>query len=402
MVKGMASSGEAELKQRFFVERGNPKAAEGEWEVLCSGFYVDEALQDYDQVKDQLQHLLGALEHLHRNAQLLLGRRQSPGRQAIELRLQLGRTEAQRVRAFERALAKSAAVDQPSVIEFRRAVLGSRWLTPDEARAFISSPATQTLPRETFEEEGIPFLNHIALYRGAVSTPDGAAWKVIVEVDTPKAVFCVSSDETEEGVIAATAFDMPVLHETDGREVAHVQPGSLLDELRELGAWLSQRYPWNETDAVWFVLTGRPPRVNPLRCHADIRRHRHYSRAMITLEVEPWVSVETVERAYRFCQQQLLKGPGRTGDNRKSSEKSLAVFEFVVGQIDDHGNSPSWPKLLETWNRTHSSDWHFEHSDLLRQAFVRAKAKILHPSFNPHDSPRGLVQPKVASKVDLT
>jgi hypothetical protein len=380
----MPSQPETALKQRFFATRGDFERTAGEWAVLSDKAYVAEALQDYDHVEEQLQHLLEALSSLHRTARLLSGGSQPLGRQVVDLRLRLDAAEARRTRTFERALATSAGVEQPRVIAFREAVLGGRLLTREQARAFVSSPAAQALPRATFEAEGIPFLDHVAHYREAAATPDGAAWQVMVEVDPPGAVYSVSSGQIEESGAGATAFSTAVLREHGGRQEAQVLPGSLLDDLRELAGWLGVRYPWKETDAAWFVLTGLPPRVEPLKCRADIRRHRHYSRATITLEVEPWVSGETVERAYRFCQQQLLKGPERAGDNRKVSDKSLAVFDFVVEQIDDRGQVPSWPKLLAIWNRTHSADWQFDRADHLRQAFFRAKARVLHPSINAH------------------
>ena len=47
-------------------------------------------------------------------------------------------------------------------------------------------------------------------------------------------------------------------------------PGSLLDELLGLSSWLTVVYDWKQEDALWFVLTGKTPRINPMEVGASL------------------------------------------------------------------------------------------------------------------------------------
>ena len=93
-------------------------------------------------------------------------RSDAPREQAKKVRgLEANWFVGDRTRAMVQAMSELFAMlayQYPEVKEFREKVLGSRFLTADEAHAFIASYATRTFSRRWFEEWGIPFVGHSA------------------------------------------------------------------------------------------------------------------------------------------------------------------------------------------------------------------------------------------------
>ena len=286
--------------------------------------------------------------------------------------------EEVRAAAVSMALAKDA--DTTEVVhDLRNTVLLGRVLTPEEARALLASPAAAVLGAADFLERGIPLVGHASHVLGS-SFENGT-------LDVELAV-------TPGGTIRAElrglgeAPGLPAIeYESARAEIvrAPLWPASVLDMLRLGGAWLAERYPWRERDGVWFLLTNRPPTVWPLRyrvepqltepaMHALVEPRRHYMRAVVTLEIEPWVDAKTVTRAYRAIQQRLARGR----DKRKLEDRNLHVFAFVVGQIDRRGRRPPFPELMERWNaRDLPEGWRYADPRRFNRDFNRARDALL-------------------------
>jgi hypothetical protein len=123
-------------------------------------------------------------------------------------------------------------------------------------------------------------------------------------------------------------------------------PGSLLGDLRELCRVMTKSHPWDIDQATWFVLTGEPPLVQPIRAKVNsswipgIR-----ALTTISLTIQPWVPAETVEHAYRQVQRRVLGG-----HNKRIGDKSLRLLEFVTERADANGNLPSGSMLVQEWD----------------------------------------------------
>jgi len=83
------------------------------------------------------------------------------------------------------------------------------------------------------------------------------------------------------------------------------------------------------------MLTDDPPEIEPLKVHRDA------SSGAFRLIFEPWISEETVRRAYRSVQ---------LGDNRPLERKCLAAFLFVTAHTEP-GEKPKWAELTRRWNK---------------------------------------------------
>lgn len=191
---------------------------------------------------------------------------------------------------------------QPSVAEWRRRVLANRLLTQAEARDFLRSPATAVLTVEDFERHGIPVLGHHSEIVEEGVSADGA-FRVRLRVTPPggeiEKVFADVAGKPQVWVPFAVRFEKPDAYDT--------LPGSVTDQLRLIGVELAELYLWEQEDAVRFVLTGEAPTWPAITGWVERRDGIEYTQGMIGLEVEPWVSVETVSAAYRRLQEMMFR-----------------------------------------------------------------------------------------------
>jgi hypothetical protein len=130
-----------------------------------------------------------------------------------------------------------------------------------------------------------------------------------------------------------------------------------LGDLHKLVGQLIERYPWEEFEAVWFVLTGRAPWVAPLSWQArGSGVVWSFEHQFITIKVEPWVSEETLQRTYREAQLQLLQG-----DNRPAKDKQVKLLRFVTSRTDPTTLTPNKrarmaKELLAKWDEQNPDD----------------------------------------------
>jgi hypothetical protein len=133
-------------------------------------------------------------------------------------------------------------------------------------------------------------------------------------------------------------------------------------QLEILGEWLAAKYPWeNVGDAVVFLISGRPPRLaQPLSAISNM------GNASYSLTFSPWISEETLMRAYRVIR---VTPPG---------DKTVRVLRFVSGQADEEGRLPSWSALLNRWNATNPNE-EFKDKSALYKAYRRAVEALVPP-----------------------
>jgi hypothetical protein len=135
--------------------------------------------------------------------------------------------------------------------------------------------------------------------------------------------------------------------------------------LQKLGEWLVDKYPWESVgEAEVFLISGRPPRLaEPLRASHD------GGSATYSITFPPWVSEDTIVRAYRTIQTLHRQPPG---------DKTLRVLRFVSEQANDEGVLPSWATLYELWNAAYP-DERFSSRSALFKAYRRAVEALVPP-----------------------
>jgi hypothetical protein len=321
-------------------------------------------------------------------------------RQSQAASARLNPDEMERMDTVSVCLAKLAAM-RSDVRRFRSEVLGDERLTPEQACGFLGSPALAVLIPAQLKSYGIPPVGHTA-----TPVPHHGSWPslllpesvqqvdigVIRGVDRRRELRYVVTLFVDPPAVTVQAMSDPgvpskfLIFVDEGRlKKAPTWPGALLDELRKLGTELEKDYHWPQGAGPWFVLTGDVPPVSPFRtsgsfCVAD------HMYGTITLHIEPWISAETVLKAYRAIQRDVLRH-----DNRPLNRRTLALLRFVMDRSTNDGQLPRWRTLVEEWNAAHCSEdtaWMYRGpdgaQDIRRFArdFHRAYQAVLRPRYH--------------------
>ncbi|MDT7944437.1 MAG: hypothetical protein RQ985_07835 [Dehalococcoidia bacterium] len=249
-----------------------------------------------------------------------------------------------RAAAFASFLAALARTE-PSVVRYRREVLGGRTLSEGEALRFIESPVLATAPWELLKDLSC------ALWEaeGQVWEEDG---ELVVELTGP---VC----RRWRGHIEWRWLRYP----RQGREEAvRVASQSVLGWLGELASRLARRYHWQEAQASWFILVDTPPWVSPVRWRLNNHLTPFFARPTIELIVEPWWPARRLMEDYRRLQRQL-------GITKGIGEKASGLVAFLADHVrvrhaPESGANPvlelpPWQRLMALWNEIHPT-WRYQ------------------------------------------
>jgi hypothetical protein len=126
---------------------------------------------------------------------------------------------------------------------------------------------------------------------------------------------------------------------------------------------------WREAEAAWIVVTGQLREV-PRCLVGEIEgfSNTNLTYAKVKLEVEPWITAETVTQAYQYLQHLVL---GRRP--RAFSEKNMTMARFVMqrllnllsdGSDDERSQELTWRGMARSWNQTYPhwsyrDEWQF-------------------------------------------
>ncbi|HEV2123236.1 MAG TPA: hypothetical protein VGW38_10740, partial [Chloroflexota bacterium] len=107
----------------------------------------------------------------------------------------------------------------------------------------------------------------------------------------------------------------------------------------------------------------------------------HYTRGVITLEVEPWVDAKTVMKAYRSLQRFMIGAV----DNRPVRVRSCEAFEFLDGRLDSESTTlAQWETLTRLWNQegAQTDEERYKYPHKMRELYNRVKDKVLTPRYH--------------------
>lgn len=103
-----------------------------------------------------------------------------------------------------------------------------------------------------------------------------------------------------------------------------VLPESVLDELRLVAESVVVKFPgWSEGAATWFVLTGSSQVIYPIRVNTTVIPAIDYTQGLVTWNVEPWASGQSVLKAYRRAQKDIIGGQQRELSGRLSGRPQV-------------------------------------------------------------------------------
>jgi len=359
---------EEKLRKQLALKLKRDDVPEPLWNDLKEDGYI----ADVSLTGEGFADLVRVAKRRIRFARAMEGRDTPPGRSQVEVTPKANRHDIERALAVSTCLAKLAAMN-PRVRSFRDKILGGKLLTREQARAFVTSPATRFFRRWQFQSWRIP-IDHNARIVADEWRDDGEAkyHNLTIFVDPPGDTKAVTRK-----VLSDYTLDYETLaYPGEGRYAGVVQlwPDSVLDALRKLSDWLVEQYHWNQAQATGFVLTGEPPLVGPIRAHIGTSFGDH-NHCAITLTIPAWVSADSVLHTYRQIQREVL---GR--DNRHLATKNLALLRFVFDRMDSRGQFPPWRKLRDLWNSEHS-DWRYSDTRVFARDFRRGERSVLYPNY---------------------
>jgi hypothetical protein len=266
------------------------------------------------------------------------------------------------------------ACNDPLVRQYRSNVLGSRLLPDAVAREFLTSDLAQWFPVALFVKHGVSPVRHTyrVLFKDAVEQGGRRLSRITIEVQG------VGEPWTfQRSIDQCNAMSLLSYPAADGW-VARVRVNheSVLDDLQVVANQLSRRFPWEEYQATWFVLTGAVPLWWPVRRSIVRLWDEDFEYQALTLVVEPWAPASTVLRAYRAAQQQMLSGR----ENRPLRRKNLELFRFCNVRMADGNESPDWGLLALEWNEAHPAE-RVGNPDALKRIFNRVQRQLVFPSY---------------------
>lgn len=147
----------------------------------------------------------------------------------------------------------------------------------------------------------------------------------------------------------------------------YVRPGSTLDELRRRAEAVEELFGIPAPEAVRTILTGLPPRLEPIRISARFKYTPAASR--IYMEIDPAMTPKEISLAYADYRRQLLKGRAR-----RLSRKHLQLAKFMCTRPASEKGRES----MAAWNRKFRQWKYTQVTNFLRDA-AAAKRRLLRP-----------------------
>jgi hypothetical protein len=337
---------------------------------------------------------------------------------------QLGEDATKRAQVFSECLAKLAAPEDviirqsadgpvevyPEVKDFRVKYLDDKLLTPRQARALLTSPVAAHWPRLFFKTLRVPVVGHTDQVTEGLTDERGPY--SLIEVPLPSSKV-ESFKDRRPLPLSAGPWEIPAKRESarsndkPRRELetkpgnwkilpfpgedgyTHrvlVQPHSVLGDLNKIVSRLIQRYPWEEPDTVWFVLTGETPQVAPLtwqaRWFGSGIGEDSFRYGFVTLKIEPWVDPKLVWKVYTDIQRGLRNGRR----NRRLESKSLELLRFVNEQVNVANLSrgerrKKGSELVAAWDKENPDDSYNGNTREFWKAYHRARRAVMSPSY---------------------
>jgi hypothetical protein len=305
------------------------------------------------------------------------------------------------------ALIAERAERDPIVRRVRGELLvGGVVLEPVDALKFLESPAPRFLGIARYKRLGRPESLSSVLVENVKRVPRKPRRRVVKLTATLKlkiypgrpgrtlrAVAILAGPPDSVGWLPLIAY--PV--ENDVRELA-VFPDSVLDRLRVAGELVAHRYFWSKAQAVWFILTGACPLYAPVVARFRERRiqdgldglskgrlrriHDQRVGGRLFLEIEPWVSAETVFTLYRGFQRSLYRQKRR----RVVRYGQLELYRFAR-PLRQQGLA--WREIHDRWKKTPRGKANpIRNWRNFSKAFGRVQLELLAPVNRPGSTGR--------------
>jgi len=275
-----------------------------------------------------------------------------------------------------------------SPYEAHRAEIFSEWLANDANNGYhlkrirrnqhqLNRWGVPELSQRTLTpSEAIDYLRHQDCRGRPVTMEDLDRYETLSW--PPKSIKDVPLVRDDEGVAldrSGTEVTHPLL-EGEGQLTAS---GSRLIFQSRIGLGLlvldarivATRYFWTPEQALWFILTGQYPVLQPITIAYRERsfgfHDSGYTRGLVTIKVEPWVSEQTVLAAYAEAKKWARP-------KKHKSLRDLKAWQFVIRKV-----AMGLEKTLYyAWNNEHPQET-IRHRQAFSRSVKAAKDAVLRP-----------------------
>lgn len=153
-----------------------------------------------------------------------------------------------------------------------------------------------------------------------------------------------------------------------------------LSDAREAAAaasHLKKLYDWHEGEAAWWVLTGAPPSVRPVRVHYRASHSvNNPDLYLITLEAPPWISVKTLAGAFAEMKRRVR------AERKLPKARAIRVAKFIEAQMHEAGtNKPTFEDMRQQWNRENPGEKFSNYRDFWKIYDRLPVEQITHPPY---------------------
>jgi hypothetical protein len=347
---------EDEVRRRLEKALRRP-VTERLWEILLEQGHVGEVVDGHRDVGWLVQFVGGLLDALHEQER---SPRMTPEHRPPSI--------GPSTWALSLAAAQIAGKDQ-EVRAFRDEILDSQLLGWDELEAWVKHHAGMAGAPTLYVTAPLPSANRVR------RAPGGR-----YDIEPPL------RSVTHAGISSRLLKYVAPGDEWVRRVATTI--GNPLDRLRRLASELAPVYGWDDAQAVVFVLTGRAPLINPIRVSTPSTLFRdgalHSWSSRVTIEVDPAISPELVEQAYRSA-----RNEAGLAHHRMLSDKHAELSAFCTQR--EH---QPWSQRFKDWNSTHQH-WRYDNESNFRRDAIRATHRLLNPNGLPGATPiRALPAPK--------
>lgn len=314
----LAFRNEEELRAWVETRLGGP-VDDRIWRLLVKDRYVDEALNP------EFRNVRGLLER-YRELEALKGHREPAVREPREVRL----PPDKRLIALSEILAAEAS-RLPEVLRFRQEVLGGQLIPREQVPSWIEQKA---------EEDGG------GTHRVEIPLPPGHELPDPMGKLSPEWLRRLADTIEKHGLRIYCGFrpdtlSYPGLPGEDWARRVPVRHDGVLGRLKRIAGQLCKRYPpWQEAQAVAFVLSGAIPLVPIGRVTYHLSSHMP---ARMTMMVDPRLSKEEVADLYARHRRKLFQG-----QDKPMTEKHLRLAVFLA-----ENPTSTWAERMLKWNASY-------------------------------------------------
>lgn len=337
---------------------------------------IEEILADFRKLREILHALYPS------GAAPLRAARKKPEGEVNEIVVaEPSQLESLRAESISQYIGKIAEL-HPRVSNFREEVLSGRLLDIFEVYELLSSPAAKCLSSQEFTNRGISIVEHCSehLSTTVFSNGDFLRLQIKLQIEGLEHPLTIKSPVfllSHGWLVSEPDIQLEEMPEDTPVPVRMLTlPESVMGRLDAVSSLLVGAFGWDEMDAKQFVLTDAYPELRPVVAQYNAYYWDTYTHSRIIINVEPWVTTDTIAKNYLKVQRSVL---GRR--SRQLGERQLELYRFVQQIQAALPPRGKWEIVRVEWNewcnQHKKTNWCYKHVKQLNADYHRTENALM-------------------------